>query len=78
MKMHVNILVNGGVCLVLAPDNDMEEELLRALAKQENVIHEVRQSITIINKTLNKGIIIASKNTSLDHKTEQTSSKSSD
>jgi len=66
--MHINILVNGTVSLVLSPDNEMEEEVLKALCKQDNAINEIRQSINVVNTTLSKGIIISSK---ITNKVEQ-------
>jgi len=55
--MKYDFLVNGNVTLVLTPENMMEEELLKSLAKQDNEIIELRSAAHILNKTV-KGVII--------------------
>ena len=59
--MQVEFIVNGGVSLILAPDNQMEEELLRGLMKQQNDITEFRSSVVLLNKTFRNGIVIGRK-----------------
>lgn len=59
--MQVEFLVNGGVALLLGPENDMEEQLLKQLVKQQNDLTEIRSSIVVLNKTFPRGILIARK-----------------
>ena len=59
--MQIEFLVNGGVSLMLAPENTMEEELLKQLMKQDNDLSEIRTSVIILNKTFRNGIFIHSK-----------------
>jgi hypothetical protein len=59
--MHVEFLANGGVSLLLSPENEMEEALLKQMCKQENDITEVRSTITVFNKTFRNGIFIGRK-----------------
>ena len=59
--MHVEFLVNGGVSLLLSPENEMEEHLLKQLLKQNNELNEIRSSVVVLNKSFPKGILIAKK-----------------
>lgn len=59
--MQIEFLVNGGVSLLLAPENEMEEQLLKQLTKQSNDITEIRTAVTVINKTFRNGILIGKK-----------------
>lgn len=59
--MQVEFLINGGVSLLLSPENDMEEQLLKQLAKQNNEITEIRSTIVVLNKTFRAGVLIHSK-----------------
>jgi len=59
--MQIEFLVNGGVSLMLAPENPMEEELLKQLMKQDNDMSEIRTSVVILNKTFRNGVLIHSK-----------------
>lgn len=71
--MNINALVNkdGGVVLAISPENDMEKEILKSLMKQDNMIHEVRGSLSIFNHPIRDSILIASKTTNLvDTKTD--------
>jgi len=56
--MHVEVIINGGVTLVIAPKTPLEEEALKQLMKQKNEIIEVRNGVSLLNKTLPAGIII--------------------
>ena len=47
--------------MVLIPENPMEEEVLKQLAKQDNEITEVRTGVTLLNKTIPNGIVISKK-----------------
>lgn len=56
--MEVEIVVNGGVTLVLIPKNDMEEQLLKELANQPNDIAYTIDGIQIVGKQVSQGLII--------------------
>jgi len=58
--MKIYNILNGGISIVLEPETAVEEELLKALTKQKNVVTEVRSQVTIMNKTL-KGCVVISK-----------------
>lgn len=59
--MQVEFLVNGGVSLLLSPENEMEEHLLKQMMKQDNELTEIRSSIVVLNKTFRNGTLIAKK-----------------
>ena len=59
--MQVEFLVNGGVSLLLSPENEMEEALIKQLMKQQNDITEIRSSVMVLNKTFRNGILIGKK-----------------
>jgi len=61
--MKVLTIINGGVSLVLEPENTMEEEVLKALTKQSNQIVEIRNSVTILSRIIKGSVLIAGKNT---------------
>jgi len=63
--MQVEFIINGGVSLILAPDNPMEEELLKGLIKQQNDITEFRSSVILLNKTFRNGIVIGKKSSDI-------------
>ena len=65
--MKTEFLVNGGVSLLIAPENEMEEQLLKQLAKQENDINEIRSSVIILNKTFRNGLFIGKKFTPINN-----------
>jgi hypothetical protein len=56
--MQIEFLVNGGISIILSPENDMEIALLKQFCKQKNDITEIRSSIVILNKTHRGGILI--------------------
>lgn len=58
--MQVEFIINGGVSLMLAPENTMEEELLKSLMKQPNELTEIRTTVTILNKSFKSGVLIHS------------------
>lgn len=60
--MQVEFLVNGGVSLLLAPENEMEEALVKQMMKQNNDILEIRTAVVVLNKTFRNGILIGKKN----------------
>ena len=59
--MQVEFLLNGGVSLILSPENQMEEELLKGLMKQNNEITEFRTALQVLNKTFRTGIVVGKK-----------------
>jgi len=59
--MKVEFVVNGGVVAVMCPENAMEEELLKALAKQTNEIIQVRTPVNVLAKTIRGSILICRK-----------------
>ena len=56
--MQVEFLVNGGVSLLLSPENEMEEALLKQMMRQPNELTEIRSAVTVLNKTFRSGILI--------------------
>jgi hypothetical protein len=50
--------MNETLTLVLTPENALEEELLKSLVKQDNVLQQARGGITVFNKTLANALII--------------------
>jgi hypothetical protein len=61
--MQIELLVNGGVSILLVPDNVMEEELIKQLMKQDNILTEIRSSVMVLNKTFRSGILIGKSST---------------
>ena len=59
--MQYEFVVNGGVSILLAPENEMEEHLLKQLMKQDNDLQEIRTTITVLSKTFKNGLIIGKK-----------------
>jgi hypothetical protein len=60
--MKYEFLVNeGSVGLILCPENEMEEQLLKGLVKQPLDIVEIRTAVTVVNKTLKGGVMIKKK-----------------
>lgn len=53
------ILDNGVLSLLLSPENTLEEELIKSLVKQDNVIQQSRSGITVLNKTLANALVIS-------------------
>lgn len=51
----------GNLCLVLSPENTLEEELIKSLVKQDNVMHQARSGITVFNRTLPNALVIGKK-----------------
>jgi hypothetical protein len=56
--MQIEFLVDGTVSLLLAPENEMEEALLKQLMKQKNEITEIRTAVTLLNKTFRNGVFL--------------------
>lgn len=59
--MKVEFVLNGGVTLLLIPDNPMEEEVIKQLMKQENELSEIRGGATILNRSVSSGMVITKK-----------------
>jgi hypothetical protein len=59
--MQTEFIVNGGVSLLLIPDNDAEEALIKQLMKQNNDLTEIRSRIMVLNKSFNNGVLIGKK-----------------
>lgn len=59
--MQYEFIVNGGVSILLVPENIMEEELLKQMMKQENNLQEIRTSVSVLSKTFKNGILIGKK-----------------
>jgi hypothetical protein len=66
--MQVEFLVNGneGVSILMAPENPMEEELIKQLLKQQNDITQIRTAVVVVNKTFRNGIFIGKKTLNLN------------
>jgi hypothetical protein len=56
--VHVEFIANGGVSLLLAPENEMEEALLKQMMRQDNDLTDVRSSVTVINKSYRNCVLI--------------------
>lgn len=69
--MQVEFLVNGGVSLLLSPENEMEEQLLKQMMKQQIDLTEIRSAVQVLNKTFRSGVLI-SKKTLNKKETEET------
>lgn len=61
--MQIETIVNGGVTLVLSPENPMEEEVLKQLMRQTNELIEIRSGAQILGRQFNSGIVIGKKKT---------------
>lgn len=59
--MKVEFVLNGGVTLLLIPDNPMEEEVIKQLMKQDNELSEIRGGATVLNRSVSSGLVIAKK-----------------
>lgn len=59
--MKVEAICNEGITLLICPETPMEEEILKALAKQENDMTQVRSTIVILNKSFGNGLLIGKK-----------------
>ena len=59
--MKTEFIVNGGVSLLLSPENEMEEHLLKQMVRQENDLTEIRSNITILSKSYKSGVLLSRK-----------------
>jgi len=71
--MKIYSILNGGVSVVLEPETQVEEELLKALSRQKNVVTEVRSQVTIMNKNLKGCVVISKENIAEELDTKKTS-----
>jgi|TARA_B110000503_G_C7162052_1_gene420084 hypothetical protein len=70
--MQVEFLVNGGVSLLLVPENEMEESMLKQMMKQDNDLTQIRSNVIVLNKTFRSGVLIHSKSNKLDEDKSKT------
>ena len=63
--MEVLTVMNGKLQLVLKPTNEMEEKILEQLATQDNAITVIRNGVSILGRTISKGLVISSKDSPL-------------
>lgn len=70
--MQIEFIVNGGVSLLVSPENEMEEHLLKQMMKQDNDMTEIRMNIMVLNKTFKSGILIGKKSTAERSATDET------
>lgn len=59
--MKTELIVNDKITLVVIPENDIEKELLKKLATQDNEVLEIRNATSVLNKTVNSGLVISRK-----------------
>ena len=71
--MKIYSILNGGVSVVLEPETAVEEELLKALTRQKNMVTEVRSQVTIMNKNLKGCVVISKENIAEELDTKKTS-----
>jgi hypothetical protein len=71
--MKIYSILNGGISVVLEPETAVEEELLKALIRQKNVVTEVRSQVTIMNKNLKGCVVISKENIAEELDTKKTS-----
>jgi hypothetical protein len=64
--MQVEFIVNGGVSLLFAPENEAEEALLKQMMKQDNDLTEIRSAVTVLSKTFRNGVLICKKSATKD------------
>ena len=62
--MQFEFLVNGGVSLLLSPENDAEIALLKKMMQQDNDFTELRSKVHVLNKSFQGGVLIASRHKS--------------
>jgi hypothetical protein len=60
---------------LLSPETEAEAELLKQIMKQDNDLIELRSSVVLLNKSFQRGILIAKKSTKLEPKTEDNGDK---
>ena len=59
--MQVQFVLNGSVALILSPDNEAEEALIKHLLKQDNDMVQIRNAVHVLSKNYPNGIIIGLK-----------------
>ncbi len=70
--MQIEFIVNGGVSLLVSPENEMEEHLLKQMMKQDNDMTEIRMNVMVLNKTFKNGVIIGKKSTAERNAVDET------
>lgn len=73
--MQLEFLVNDGVSLILAPENEMEEALLKQMMKQKNDITEIRTSVVVLNKTFRNSILIGKRTVGVSNENDEDETK---
>ena len=75
--MEVEVVVNGGVKLVIIPQNEMEQKLLEELTNQDNDLVLAKEGIRIVDKQVPQGLIIQKKKgkSASEEDTEETDQK---
>jgi hypothetical protein len=59
--MQVQFVLNGSVALILSPDNEAEEALIKQLLKQDNDMVQIRNAVHVLSKNYPNGVIIGIK-----------------
>ena len=59
--MKIETIVNTDVSLLIIPENEMEEEIIKILSRQQNDIFQVRSAIVVLNKSYSNGLLIGKK-----------------
>ena len=68
--MKIETIVNGGVTLVIIPENDLDEAMLKQLTKQDNEITEIRSRAMVLSRSFDAGLVIGRKAVSLEPERE--------
>ena len=80
--MEVQVTANGAVTLVIVPTNEMEVEMLKQLANQNNEINFTANGITIVNKSVPQGLVISkippNATTALEHEESNNNNQESE
>ena len=59
--MEVQTATNGSITLVIIPNNEMEVQVLKMLADQQNELIFTDNGVTIVNRSIPQGLIISKK-----------------
>jgi hypothetical protein len=59
--MKIETIVNTEVSILIIPENEMEEEIIKILCNQQNDIVQVRSTIVVLNKSYSNGLLIGKK-----------------
>lgn len=71
--MQIELIINGGVTILMSPENPLEEEAIKLLMKQDNKIEQFRSAVVVLNRTFPNGLVIGKKSsmTAVEVKEEQ-------